>query len=347
MEASKRTRSASLLIAVLAMAGLAMPALVAASLTSPAPGEPPTWHAKPPPSDHPTPDPKKPTPAPTPTPVPTPAPTATPGPATPRPSPTAAPTAVPTAAPTTVGPTAPPKATARPTKPAAGTSPAPGATATDGAQAAGGSASPATSAGPAGGPAGTGQGGGPAGLSPTGIFDGWPTDYGLPIAYAAFVILVAMLFARRRLDRRGREAAAGVAPDPDSLPIARFAPAERPAVADDEENMPRWLRPSLRAERFGQVQSRDRILPAAAWVAPPSDRAPLAFGGTRVELSDRGVIGTDGVGLLDQPDEAIGQRVLDLERGDEVAILDRDGPWLNILTPTGVAGWLPLAALAE
>ena len=335
MEASKRARSASLLIAVLAMAGLAMPALVAASLTPPAPDEPPTWQARP--SERPTPKPK-----PTPTPVPTPAPSATPGPA-----PTAAPTPAPTSAPTKGGSTPPPSAAAQPTTPSVpAPTTAPGAVATAGPPAGGGSASPVTSNDPAG-AVKSGQGGPSASLSPTGGFDSWPTDLAAPIAYFAGVLFVAMLIARRRLARQERASTAGWAPDPDTMPVQRVEPAPRPAVADDEEDRPRWLRPSLRAERFGRVESRDRVLPAAAWVAPPSGRAPLAFGGAPADLSERRRIQWEGFALLDQPDEATGRRLLELERGDEVAILDHDDRWVNVLTPTGVAGWLPTTALAD
>jgi len=351
MEALKRAEFASLLIAVLAMAGLAMPALVGASLTTPPPGERSTWQAKP--SGLPTPKPKA-TPTPVPTPVPTPAPTDTPGPAptaAPPPAPTAAPPPAPTAAPTIAGSTPPPTAVAaQPTSPGPAPASAPGATATADPAAAGeSSVSPASPGAQA--PAVTvtnGQGGTPASLSPAGDFNGWLTDFGPPIAYAAGVLFVAMLIARRRLARQQRTAAlATPAPDPDSLPVRRFGPAARPDLADDEENLPRWLRPSVRAERFGRDESRDRIMPATAWVAPPPARAPLAFGGVPSDLSDRGRIRSEGFGLLDQPDDDIGRRVFDLEGGDEVAILDRDGRWVNVLTPTGIAGWLPATALAE
>ncbi|HEX9187991.1 MAG TPA: hypothetical protein VGB87_13010, partial [Vicinamibacteria bacterium] len=107
----------------------------------------------------------------------------------------------------------------------------------------------------------------------------------------------------------------------------------------------RWLRPSVRAERFGRVESRDRIMPAATWYSPPPARAPLAFGGVPADLDERRTIQATGLGLLDRPDDSTGRRVLDLEPGDEVAILDRDGRWVNVLTPTGIAGWLPAVAV--
>ncbi|MCI0343846.1 MAG: hypothetical protein L0221_00190 [Chloroflexi bacterium] len=39
--------------------------------------------------------------------------------------------------------------------------------------------------------------------------------------------------------------------DPDVLPAQRIETNVRPIVPDDEVDLPRWLRPSVRAERFG------------------------------------------------------------------------------------------------
>jgi hypothetical protein len=133
--------------------------------------------------------------------------------------------------------------------------------------------------------------------------------------------------------------------DLDSQPVQRFEDRARPEVADDEAERPRWLRPSLRAERFGVEVGQHRTLPAHM-VAPPPARAALAFGGVSNDLDDRRLVQAAGVGLLDQPGADLGRRLTQLERGDEVAIIDRDGDWLNVLTPTGEAGWLPESALA-
>jgi hypothetical protein len=166
---------------------------------------------------------------------------------------------------------------------------------------------------------------------------------------------VAFIIARRRLARQERAALANAPPavaanarpafDRDSLPVQRFEDRTRPEVADDEANRPRWLRPSLRAERFGVEVGQHRTLPAHM-VAPPPARAALAFGGVPNDLDDRRLVQAAGVGLLDQPGADLGRRLTQLERGDEVAIIDRDGDWVNVLTPTGEAGWLPESALA-
>jgi hypothetical protein len=165
-----------------------------------------------------------------------------------------------------------------------------------------------------------------------------------PIGYLAVVLLASMIIARRRAER-DRLALAEAPVDLDTRPVQRYEPISRPVVADDEADRPRWLRPSLRAERLGVEVGQRRVMPAALRYSPPPSRTPLAFGGVPDDLGDRGVIGA-GVDLIDQPDQAAGQRVVGLEPGDEVAILDRGGGWLNVLTPTGAAGWLPSAAVS-
>ena len=88
-----------------------------------------------------------------------------------------------------------------------------------------------------------------------------------------------------------------------------------------------------------------RVMPAALQPAPPR-RTPLTFGGTTADLSDRRLIRSAVVGLLDQPDP-VGRHVAELEHGDEVEILETVEPWANVLTPTGVAGWLPTVVLID
>jgi len=338
MEATRRARAAAPLIAVLAMVGFALPAIVAASIVAPAGDAPSGYGAKP--TDLPTPRPK-----PTPTPLATPVPTAGP---TPTAAPTGGPSAtpVPSAAPTpaaTPPPTTRPGATANP-----GPATTPVAVGPGSSQGAGGAgASPGATATD---PGGAGVGlpvGGPGSGSTAGPFDGWLTDIGAPIGYGALVVLVALIIGRRR-SARSQGAVAPRAPNPDSLPVARVEPRPRPAVADDEADLPRWLRPSLRAERFGldlAANRPQRALPAVRHLAPPPARAPLAFGGVPADLNDRRLV-IASVGLLDQPDDAGGRQLVQLERGDEVAIMDREAGWLNVVTPTGEAGWLQETALA-
>ncbi|TAK01441.1 MAG: hypothetical protein EPO36_05270 [Chloroflexota bacterium] len=358
MGASRRARSAAPLIAVLAMVGFALPPMVWAGIALPPSATPPGVQAKP--TDLPTPKPKPTaTPVATPTPVPTAAPSS---PASQPPGPTLAPAPTAVTPGPTAAPTAGPLATGSPATAAPGggvptgaSSPAPGGT---------GQPSPLPGeSGDAGGILLPGPGGGSASTSPTSSFDGWLTSVGAPIGYLALVLVVAFVIGRRRLERSQRAAApqavlagrgAGPVRDPDSLPVARFAsrtqPESRPAVADDEADTPRWLRPSLRAERFGAdlapARSSERALPLGLRIAGPPARTPLAFGGAPADLDDRRLVRHDGVALLDRPDEAGGRRLSQLERGDEVAVLEREAGWVNVLTPTGEAGWLPEAVLA-
>jgi hypothetical protein len=236
----------------------------------------------------------------------------------------------------------------------AGTTPAPaapttaaGPAATEGSPAGAGAATPAGSSIPAG-PIDAGGSRSPSGPSPTGGFSGWLVNIAAPIAYLALVLLVAFVIARRRLERRERAALAGAArpPDLDSRPVRRIETRAEPLAADDEDNRPRWLRPSLRAERFGMDQARAaRVMPAALQLAPPR-RTPLTFGGTTADPSDRQLIRSAVVGLLDQPDP-VGRHLAELERGDEVEILETIELWANVLTPTGLAGWLPTVVLTD
>jgi hypothetical protein len=254
MGATNRARSAALVITLVAMAGLAVPAFVAASIGAPAAVGPLSYQAKP--TQRPTPKPK---PTVAPTPVPTAPPSATPGPK-PTTAPTAAPTPVPTpartASPRTSAPPPPAPTTAGPSE--APATPGPG----------GGSASPVGSNVPVGVLDGS-QGGEPPG-DPGSGFEGWPTDVAAPIAYAAAVLLVALIIARRRVERRRKAELVPAAQDPARLAL-QWPEPRRSVVADDEDDMPRWLRPSVRAERFGIVQSRTRTLPAA--LRPPSASA--------------------------------------------------------------------------
>jgi hypothetical protein len=104
---------------------------------------------------------------------------------------------------------------------------------------------------------------GEPGQEPANDFAGWATNLAAPLGYAAVVLLVAFVIARRRLERRQRAAVVAAPSDPDRRAVQRIEPTWRREVPDDEENMPRWLRPSVRAERFGIQQSRTRMLPAA------------------------------------------------------------------------------------
>ena len=163
--------------------------------------------------------------------------------------------------------------------------------------------------------------------------------------------LVLVTFARRRLANGETPvlAPAGpvrapAGPDLDSRPVERIGPPPAPLLSAEEENLPRWLRPSLRAERFGMVGGVPRDIPAALRVPPPT-RTPLAFGALPDDPDARRIVRSDGVSLLDAPDELAGRSVAQLESGDEIEVLDEAGAWVNVFTPTGRAGWLAASSL--
>jgi hypothetical protein len=331
-------RTRAWLIAVLVMAGLALPAIATGSIEPPVAERPVPPLA--PPSDKPTPKPK-----PTRTPAP-PLPTPTPPIPTPLPPP---PTSAPaTPAPTPVRTTAPAPATAKPAPvatagPAATTNPAPVATA---APAVAATAPPTRSGDPLA-PAGAGH------IDPTGGQSGAPSPIdglmedvagiGGPLAFAVLA-LVAVTIGRRRLGEGETVTSDTGSPDPDGRLVARI---DRPAelqVAFEDQNVPRWLRPSLRAERFGAVRSSPRVLPAALLVPPPT-RTPLAFAHLPEDPESRRIVRSDGVALLDAPDEVAGHPLAQLEKGDEIEAFDEAGGWVNVFTPTGRAGWLPASSL--
>jgi hypothetical protein len=87
--------------------------------------------------------------------------------------------------------------------------------------------------------------------------------------------------------------------------------------------------------------ARQREMPAALRHAPPvPTRTPLSFGSVGDDLAERLVINATSVPLVAQPGLAGDAQIMELVRGDEVAVLERDEGWLNVLTPTGAAGWI-------
>lgn len=206
--------------------------------------------------------PATPPPTPVPTPVPTPKPTAVP-----TPVPTTAPTGAPTSAPTPPGKAAPtPQSTPAPAPGSNGQGPAPSVGATGGVG--GPVASPSTGESQAAAPgASSSEGGRPAIITQTERLDsfalvvgGWAT------ATAGGLAMFLVLVARRRREEEpamavagagtdasaGTDAAEEVAPPP-SEPLPQSA-----LVAPDEVGVPRWLRPSVRAARQGQLGRSQR-----------------------------------------------------------------------------------------
>jgi hypothetical protein len=111
------------------------------------------------------------------------------------------------------------------------------------------------------------------------------------------------------------------------------------AMADDS-HIPRWRRPSVAAARF-ETDSSNAVRTASAGTVPPP-RPRLAFAESIDKRAERMLVRYDNVPLLEQPDEAFGRILEELQSGDEVEIIERDSLWAHVRAPTGVAGWTPV-----
>jgi hypothetical protein len=117
--------------------------------------------------------------------------------------------------------------------------------------------------------------------------------------------------------------------------------AARPRATDGEANAPRWLRASVRAERFTKPDASPRrtaynaSLLAATFSDPPIDSV------TRM------VLRYDRVAILDEPNEALARTLTEVRTGDEVDVLEVNDAWARVHTPRGLTGWLPTMTLAR
>jgi Bacterial SH3 domain len=146
------------------------------------------------------------------------------------------------------------------------------------------------------------------------------------VALGAFALIVA---ARRR--RRQPEAALATAGlDGPDIPAPLPAVVAAPPVDDpfNETHMPRWRRPSLKAAR-----AADRAATSAvAW--------QLAFVDTAAPGTERRRIRYRLVRLSDAPDEIRSTEVAQLEKNDEVEVLERQASYVRVRTPAGQEGWV-------
>jgi hypothetical protein len=108
----------------------------------------------------------------------------------------------------------------------------------------------------------------------------------------------------------------------------------------DDSHIPRWRRPSVAAARFETDNSNAVRAASAGTVLPPRPR--LAFAEAIDKRAERMLVRYDNVPLLEQPDEAFGRILEELQSGDEVEIIERDSLWAHVRAPTGVAGWTPV-----
>lgn len=172
------------------------------------------------------------------------APATPPPPPPPTPRPTPRPTAVPTPIPTPV-PIATPAPTSLPSPVSASTSPVPAPSNAGG--------SPSGSQAPGASPS---DPGGAAGLGTTDRLGSFPLLMGAWMTATAGGLAIFLLLAPRR--RTPNEPALAVADQGSAVAEAEAAPdppqpvPQSDLVPPDEVNMPRWLRPSVRAARQGQ-----------------------------------------------------------------------------------------------
>jgi hypothetical protein len=111
-----------------------------------------------------------------------------------------------------------------------------------------------------------------------------------------------------------------------------------PAPIDGEAGMPRWRRPSLiqarKADPTRSVTSSNRMSFDNGVVGAAEGR-------------ERRTIRYAVVRLLDAPDELRSAEIGQLDRGDEVQLIERSGSYWLVLCPDGRQGWLHKMTLGE
>lgn len=265
--------------------------------------------------------------APAPTPRPTPKPTPRP---TPRPTPKPTPKSTPKLA--TSG----------------AQSPAPSAVAAvPGSGGPGSTGGPAgTAGGPASGPGPSSSPGGAGPLDNSGPREGGGAAFQLPavfrgpgsgavglwlMAMLAGMFLFALIMRRSRgersLDRASEGVPGAVARAPAGLVAADLSP--------EEEQMPRWRRPSVQQARQG---SR---------FGPPVSRPALQFTTQPPTGTERLAVHYRFVRVADAPDDVRSIELGRLDRGDEVDVLDRRTGFALVRAPDGLEGWVPRMTLGQ
>jgi hypothetical protein len=112
------------------------------------------------------------------------------------------------------------------------------------------------------------------------------------------------------------------------------AEARGDVMNQDEANLPRWLRPTLREQRH----SGDPGMLAGA-------RQPARFAAPPQAGVERRTVAYRLVRLSDGPDDATSNEVDRLDRGDEVEVIGEQEGFLLVRTPTGLEGWVPRVVL--
>ena len=111
-----------------------------------------------------------------------------------------------------------------------------------------------------------------------------------------------------------------------------------PAPVDGEAGMPRWRRPSLI-----QARKADPTRSVASSNHMSFDNGVVGA----AEGRERRTIRYAVVRLLDAPDELRSAEIGQLDRGDEVQLIERSGSYWLVLCPDGRQGWLHKMTLGE
>jgi hypothetical protein len=120
---------------------------------------------------------------------------------------------------------------------------------------------------------------------------------------------------------------------------AAVAEGAASATSPGEAFLPRWLRPSLRAQRHQAGP------PASEPVSPQEPREPIRFTSPPRKGVVRSTVAYRLVRVTDSPDDHESIEIGRLDRGDEVEVIgDREG-YLKVRTPTGLEGWVPRMVL--
>jgi hypothetical protein len=106
------------------------------------------------------------------------------------------------------------------------------------------------------------------------------------------------------------------------------------ATVPEEAYLPRWLRPSLRAERASNEQT-------AAFAM----RDPIVFAAPPAKGAVRSTVAYRLVRVSDAPNDHTSVEIGRLDRGDEVEIVGDSEGYLKVRTPTGLEGWVPRMVL--
>jgi hypothetical protein len=151
----------------------------------------------------------------------------------------------------------------------------------------------------------------------------------LAIGLVGAGILFFALFGRRR---PGDPRAGDLAPVNTSERSAARTPMSA-AAPIGEENVPRWLRASVRDARFWT--------PPREPAAHPARRHTRTFDEPLAGAAERLIVRYDHVDVYDQPNEAYAHTLAEVGTGDEVEIVELADAWALVRTPHGVTGWLP------